>query len=307
MAEVAFCTPGKIPMDAFTIMGVNVKVSDNPIGRFGTGLKYAVAVILRHGGSIQLFIGGVEYEFYIHKRDFRGEEIKQIRMRKKDGLGKWLSSRALPFTTQLGRNWELWQAYRELESNTRDESGWTMVAEEGSHVQLTDDAGTMFVIDCPGFVEQVKEAKVFLDPSQLHLAYKNPMLEAYSEPSQYLYYRGIRVYTLRYKSRLTYNFTNGVDLTEDRTLSYPYYMYSVIAQALMSCDDRKLLRRVLAKPETHEGPRFETNDLQLNSEAKANDTFRSVAASLTAEGRGGEIGLDLRCDAAPRASVDCLH
>ena len=48
---VAFRTPGLIPIEAFTSTGVNVKIHDNPIGHFGTGLKYAVAVLLREAGA----------------------------------------------------------------------------------------------------------------------------------------------------------------------------------------------------------------------------------------------------------------
>ena len=70
---VQFKTPTSVPLEAFSLMGVNVKTSNNAIGRFGTGLKYAVAVILRYGGSIQLFIDGVEHEFYLSKKEFRGK------------------------------------------------------------------------------------------------------------------------------------------------------------------------------------------------------------------------------------------
>ena len=34
-----------------------------------------------------------------------------------------MNEEQLPFTTELGKNWEVWQAYRELHSNTLDESG----------------------------------------------------------------------------------------------------------------------------------------------------------------------------------------
>lgn len=58
MSVVQFRTPGLIPLEAFDTMGISAKVGDHPIGRFGTGLKYAVAVILREGGIIRLFRPG---------------------------------------------------------------------------------------------------------------------------------------------------------------------------------------------------------------------------------------------------------
>ena len=39
---------------AIRTLGVSVKVGDSPIGYFGTGLKFALATILRKGGEIVL-------------------------------------------------------------------------------------------------------------------------------------------------------------------------------------------------------------------------------------------------------------
>lgn len=285
---VSFWTPTEIPLDAFTIMGANVKKSDNPIGQFGTGLKYALAVILRHGGEFRLFVRGTEYMFYLHKKVFRGQELEQVRMRKRKALipGVWSPSTALPFTSQLGRNWHLWQAFRELESNTRDENGETIVGSlEGKSYALS--TGTLIQIDCPGFAEQMTEAKVFLSTKDCDLAFKDATLEAYHMPSKYLYYRGIRIYELRYESRLTYNFKSGVDLTEDRTAMYPYYLFSLIANAIMQCDVRSTIEKVMRKSKDEKSPGFEAQELSLNETAKASQTFLAVAGSFAAAGAGG--------------------
>ena len=45
---VVFSTNGLIPLQAFTMFGLNAKPeSKNPFGFFGTGLKIAIAVCLR--------------------------------------------------------------------------------------------------------------------------------------------------------------------------------------------------------------------------------------------------------------------
>lgn len=287
MSEVHFWTPGRIPIEAFTIMGANVKLGENPIGRFGTGLKYAVAVILRHGGEIKVNIGSTEYLFYACMRNFRGQKIEQVRMRKRKALSVlWSRSMQLPFTTQLGRDWKLWQAYRELESNTRDEGGQTMVG-TASQCHAAHEGGTMISVSCPGFAKEVEEAKVFLDPTKLTLKAKDHSLEVFDDPSPYLYYRGIRVYTLRFPARMTYNFTGSITLTEDRTCAYPYYLYSLISSLYQSCGDGDLLRKVMQKPGKDEPPCFETNDLTLDADVESHEVFRSVAASLVASGTGG--------------------
>ena len=70
---LVFHTPTLIPIEGFTTFGLNAKPNvKTPIGFFGTGLKYAVAITLRLGGTFYLYIGSGLYEFYISKGEFRG-------------------------------------------------------------------------------------------------------------------------------------------------------------------------------------------------------------------------------------------
>jgi hypothetical protein len=40
-----FCTPGLIDLEAVFTFGVHAKETENPIGYFGTGLKYAIVTL----------------------------------------------------------------------------------------------------------------------------------------------------------------------------------------------------------------------------------------------------------------------
>jgi hypothetical protein len=301
MSVVQFRTPGSIPIDAFTIMGVNVKIGDNPIGRFGTGLKYAVATILRAGGIIRLFVEDVEWEFYLSKKEFRGTEFQQVRMRKKNGLGKWVSSRALPFTTQLGRDWKLWQAYRELESNTRDEGGSTHIFEtdpidpdpmtglEPEPEEITRPKyGTVIEVECSDFAETIEREAVFLDTERLERVFKSPMVDIYDAPSNHLYYRGIRVYTLRYPSLFTYDFGAGqVTLTEDRTMGNVWSCMWNLAHIIQnSVEDSRVLDRILSKTDMAS---FENYELNFDSSGGGH-FFRERARYLGSLARLGLSG-----------------
>jgi hypothetical protein len=53
--SVIFQNLGLIDLRAVQIMGLNAKESKNPIGQFGTGLKYAIAVLLRNNCSVSIF------------------------------------------------------------------------------------------------------------------------------------------------------------------------------------------------------------------------------------------------------------
>lgn len=285
MSVVQFRTQGLIPLEAFEVMGASVKTGTHPIGRFGSGLKYAVAVILREGGTIRLFRDGTEYEFYLTKMDFRGKEFQRVKMRQKNGLGKWLTGRTMPFTTQLGRDWGLWQAYRELESNTRDEGGRT--TQTGHLLSDNRGEGTTIEVDCAMFSEAIESEKVFLEADKLERVFCSPTVDIYDAPSKHLYYRGIRVYTLRYPAMFTYDFGQGqVTLTEDRTMGNTWSCMWNLARTIQNdVEDNRILDRILAKSKTASFENYE-----LNFSESGGEFFRDRVRQLGSLGLLGLAG-----------------
>ena len=90
---IYFGNQGAMDLDVIRVMGVSVKVKDNPIGFFGTGLKFAICTLLRSGHKVKLIINGVEvYEFSVEDVTIRGETFQRIKM----------NDELLPFTTELG-------------------------------------------------------------------------------------------------------------------------------------------------------------------------------------------------------------
>ena len=121
--SVAFWTNTTLDIRAITMMGLSAKPnSTDPIGKFGTGMKLAIAVLLRLGAGVELYIKGQKYLFKTRTDDFRGQEYDQILMYKSSVTG-WLVPTKLSFTTHLGSHWQPWMAFRELLSNTVDEDG----------------------------------------------------------------------------------------------------------------------------------------------------------------------------------------
>lgn len=251
---------GLMPLEAATTFGINAKPgSENPIGYFGTGLKYAIAVCLRLGGRFRLFLGDTEYEFYIKDEDFRGKNFQVIRMRKRKGWAKRWSYDRLPFTTELGKNWEPWMAVRELESNVRDENGesTTLSSDEMIKEHICGPDRTVIVVECPEMEDAYENLDhIFLSPEKKLLAEIGP-LQIYEGSSPYIFYRGLRVTDLENRpSRLTYNFTLGVTLTEDRTSKYPYSDQHRIMEAVMATTDQDILDTVM---DAKEGEHFEAH------------------------------------------------
>ena len=204
---VYFTNAGHLNLDVIRTMGVSVKENDNPIGFFGTGLKYAIATLLRTGHIISLRTNGETIQFRTKPKEIRGKMFDMIMM----------DDEQLGFTTDLGKNWELWQAYRELYSNCLDEGGMV------SSVFIEND--TVFTVEPNKVMAQGEQSimDVHAERSKIFL-HGDPWLitegvEVHRGVSQYVYYRGVRVHKLLKPSRFTYNLTVHMSLTEDRTLA----------------------------------------------------------------------------------------
>lgn len=285
---IVFRNQGVIPIEAFTIVGAHAKPnSDNPIGRFGSGLKYAVAVTLRLGGTFRLWRGRTEYEFYTKDEDFRGTSITSVRMRKRNSLlHKW-SYHKLPFTTDFGKDWEPWQAVRELESNTRDEGGESFwLGGEGWHGENGSNE-TVIRIDCEPMEEAYRNLDtIFLNTEGRKLIHETPDLKIWSGSSKNIFYRGIRVTDCHKPTMFTYEFKKLLGLTEDRTSKYPSYDAEQIRDAILAMGDEEAVRAFLNDLDDSKwegGLSFDTVDFTYRPTSKRN-TFMTVLHHIKSAG-----------------------
>lgn len=242
---IVFETPGHIDIRAFTVFGLHAKPNtESPIGKFGSGLKNAIAVLLRHDIQVQLFIGETEYVFFKERTSFRGEEFQSIRMRMRKGLTSRWRSQELPYTTSFAKHWELWQAFREIESNTRDEGGTSWHHTDAMKTWPSSDKTTI-VIDDPRFTEvYLDKDKVFL-PNALTQRTTSQSLEIFKGLSHHVYWRGIRVYDLEVPTLYTYNILRNITLTEDRTMKYIFELHDTLAEYIARSQDKEYIDAVL--------------------------------------------------------------
>lgn len=245
-ACVVFSTPGLIPLESFQTFGVNAKPnSTNPFGIFGTGLKIAIAVCLRFEQEVVLWRGVHRYTFYTKATDFRGKTFDYVRMKEEKwsigGLFGRPKYTQLPFTTELGKNWELWQAFREFETNTRDEQGYT-VADDGSMGPL-DDTTRLIVLGSRMMDEFHDMDRNFLPDGQV--VREDEAIQVIARPSRHVYYRGVRVMDLKEEAAYTYNFLKHVELTEDRTAKYPFMLESALVDLIAESEDEDFVEDVV--------------------------------------------------------------
>lgn len=258
MTTIVHETPGLLPMEALTLFGAHAKPNTrSPIGRFGTGLKYAVAVLLREGVPVRLWRGTEEWEFYVRPQDFRGSEVAPIRARRRNGILKkftWSYVR-LPFTTALGRDWRLWQALRELHANTMDEGGTTYRYDghdsEFDPEHLAGSNGsTMFIVGPhAGYTEEhARLGDLFLPSAGRDVPPVGCLVE--KRPSKHLYFRGMRAMDLPEKRPAIHQWDvrSPLELTEDRTVKYEFLASTAVASHVLQSDDEQLVSSVVSAP-----------------------------------------------------------
>jgi len=333
---VMFWTPGEMDPRSFMTFGLNVKLeASTAIGYFGTGLKYAIAVILRYAQAsgrsgpeegISIWIGLRCYEFYTRVGQFRDTPVAEIKCRRtvyetvyEADTGKATGIRpsgkssyiTLPFTLALGRNWTLWQAFRELESNTRDEKGETLTFDGNalSHGVLGQTGMTHIYVRGQAFQDVYRQMdQIFLNTKSLADAKVSSSdagsedagpeaaaavveFEIFDRPSQYIYYRGVRVLDLNQSnysvdreknpitSRYTYNILRQVELTEDRTIKYPFMVLSYLAGFISQHTDVELIRKIVSV----DGDKFWEGKLDFSNGYQAPSEAYRTAIRATAK------------------------
>jgi hypothetical protein len=223
---VYFANAGLIDLDVIRVMGVSVKNNDNPIGYFGTGLKFALSTLLRTGHDVVLTRGGERIAFSARPAEVRGKLVHRL----------YMGEEALPFTTELGRNWEVWQAYRELHSNTLDEAG--IITDK----EVTAD--TVFAVTGDALQRE------YLNRDAIFIAGKpiaaNEFLEVYPGPTRHVFYRGVRAGVLPEESTFKYNLLCPMVLTEDRTFESQYTVQWKLAQLIPRIPHRGLHVQLLS-------------------------------------------------------------
>lgn len=194
---IVFTTPTAMPIEAATTMGVSVK-EDGAIGKFGTGMKYAIAGVLRLGGRISVEVESVKYEFSSVITDIRGRDFQIVHC----------NGQACGFTTELGKHWEPWQLFRELASNALDEGGgWSKADAQGV---------TKITVNCREVEEAGDNEGVFLRAGEPVLT-STMGATVYPGASRHYYYKGIRAGSFPYMAPVTVDVSSG-SLSEDRLL-----------------------------------------------------------------------------------------
>jgi hypothetical protein len=238
---IIFENDGEIDPRLAMLIGVNVKENTNAIGFFGTGLKYAIACLSRWNETITLQSGLAEFTFSCENVNIRNKEFGIISL-----CGKYDRTQ-LGFTTELGKHWEPWMVYRELWSNAKDEPG-TFICESTRKPEPT--AGITRVIVSGTKIEGAHKARnEFLLENRVPIV-KTDGLEIHAGEGQHIFYRNIAIQHLSKPSLFTYNITEQLYLTEDRTAG-SWSTDPIIVRNLAALDNEPILETTLSASDTN--------------------------------------------------------
>lgn len=236
---IVFENDGEIDPRLIMLIGVNVKESDSAIGFFGTGLKYALASLLRWGEDIKIQSGANEYTFSAQATEIRGKAFGLIEMCSR------YERTPLGFTTELGKRWEAWMVYRELWCNAFDEPGGAVY--EAADAPMPKAGKTRVIVTGDKADEAHRSRDTFiLDKSQSPL-HAVEGLEIYEGPGERIFYRGIAVQKPDKPGLYTYNITEFLYLTEDRTAG-SWSTDPIIARGLSQIEDKTVIDKTILAP-----------------------------------------------------------
>jgi len=251
--KVYFMNNGSFDVRAMLTFGVSAKENDNAIGYFGTGFKYAVAIILRMGGNITVESNGETNVFTARKKTIRGQEFSIV----------YCNDREAGFTTRLGINWEPWMAFRELYCNAKDECG--EIAAEPK------DFDTVITIKCHEIYSAFMSRDAYFI-SGVPVA-TSESVEIYDKPSQFIYCCGVAVKQIA-DAQFTYNLTQRIDLTEDRTAKWEHQIRYPLQRSWQLLKDASIIRRIIAPIESYE------NATGFDTDWPTSDEFTDTAVQM---------------------------
>jgi hypothetical protein len=208
---------GLIDPKALALMGASVK-EEGSIGEFGSGLKYALATILREGLKFAVYSGDRKIEISVKDESFREQSFGVIHI---DG-------QPTSITTRTGPKWTLREAIREIWSNAVDEgnSKWW--------VQKASDGPVHFPAGYSTFIIELNaEIQVMTENWQQYFVHDVPELSknicgrVLEQPTTNYFRRGVWICEDRNLPALfSYDFSD-IELPESRRVSSEVMRYNL--------------------------------------------------------------------------------
>lgn len=234
MKYVKIKNKGHIDARALTLVGVSSKRDDSTkIGRFGSGNKYALAYLLRNKYIVKIFAGKEEIFIETKQEEFRGHIFNRI----------YVNGEQSSITTEMGVDWQFWQAVRELYCNAIDEGEASIEcvndiipAEGETHVYF--DIKTDVMDFFSNFDNYFAENKEILFEGKYGRILKKTGSKAN------IYRKGIRCHETNLNSSFDYDF-HDISIDENRLIKYSWEVSEYLWRLIFSCTNKEVFRQIL--------------------------------------------------------------
>lgn len=220
---------GEIDLNALILMGGSTKREDDTkVGFFGSGNKYAIALMLRKDIKFRMFSGNNEIIITTKHVPFRDKSFQQI----------LINGQETSLTTDMGPQWDSWMGIREWVSNSIDEGHSNIVTDTSNIIpkagytriyvehhpdtkEIINNWNNYFSFDRTDVLVQVGDNRVY------------PQTDAENE-SLLLYRKGIQCYYIpKTRSLYTYDLSE-FPINESRVLSDTWGARNLICRFLIN-------------------------------------------------------------------------
>jgi len=266
---------GLIEPEALHLVGASTKRNDSSkIGQFGSGNKYALAYLLRNGYEVRVFGGKKEITIETKPQEWRGSEWNVV----------YINGEKTSITTEMGKDWQFWQAIREIYCNAIDEGGCRM--DFVSDIDPVDNE-THFYIDTKKDVTEfvsnfdnyfATNKKVLFECSLGRILEK-------SGTKANIYRKGVRCFNANKTSVFDYDF-NDIDIDENRLVKYFWEVEEKIWGLIYQCDKKDIILNVFHNSANMEYMEGCLSDISTINSSTVSDQFRECLSSINLAPRG---------------------
>lgn len=247
MKYLIISNQGEIKEQALTMIGLSTKRNNNSkIGRFGSGNKYALAYLLRNKIEFYIYSGTTQIPITTTKDSFNEMEYETIHV----------NGKATSLTTEMGPDWVMWFAVREIYCNALDEGQTTINVYDtdilGPFIHNPSPGKTTYIINIDDKFDMDKWDTYFSEMRNPIAAGVNVNGAGFSIYSRIdkraaIYKKGIRCIAVDsdYRSLYDYDF-DDIHINESRVVEYNHYVYDAIAKAMTMLSDTSIIENILA-------------------------------------------------------------
>lgn len=270
MNYLKFSNKGLLEIEALSLLGASTKRgNDKLIGQFGSGNKFALAYLLRNNYDVKIFRGTEEITISTIEKTFRDQTFSVICFNGKESS----------ITTEFGKDWQLWQALRELYSNCLDEGDAEM--DFVSRIKPHPDKTQIYIKNRTEIQNYVSKFDDYFAQNRevIFECDYGRILAKSSNPTLTLFRKGIRCFETEKESIFDYDL-NNISIDENRLVSYSWQVPSYIWNLVYQCTDQDVIRQVLFGCKKSNMIEYISSDFNSVNPSWMSEEFKSVLKEI---------------------------